>query len=315
MRCSFVGRLACAAAVVVLSIPMWGLAQGVWREPNRRGDVKWAPCIYGRKGGISGMAPLNAAVGEYLVIQDNKKAKDDHVGVLSYHGGGAAKFVALPWPEGGTTPVDLESVAAVPMLATNSYFALASAGNVYHIQLVGSNRTVKLLKEFDLPDTAEGNNFESLFVQTMGDKVAILWATRGGGGVATTIRWGVLNLQDLTISSVSSTSYTVPWPKGGDVRHMSDMIVTSSNTVYALAARDSGDDGPFVSAIYKAGELKASDKGVVFVKEAEPVKIRELDGHKAEGFVLIPGVHPFFLLATDDENGGSFVTQIAAPHE
>ena len=272
--------------------------------------AKWEQCHSGRKGGISGISLMNGN-GEYLLILDNKKPDDDHVAILDYKPGAKPKYTKVEWPQEGEPPVDLESVTPAGMIETDSYFMLASSGRMFHVKLIDGNRRLKVLKVFDMPETVSGDNFEASFLFQTGDKLVLVWATRGEDKTPATVRCGVLNPKDYSISAVASTSFSVTWKKQGEVRHISDIFIDPEGTFYTLSASDAGDAGPFNSALFRAGKLVLSDAGAVFDKEAVPVKICDLDGYKAEGFVIDLGTDRSFVIGSDDEDSGSFVCRIA----
>jgi len=281
----------------------------------RAADLKWKPVKPGMLCGISGMAPLGA--GRYLIVHDNKGRAEAHLAVLQYKPGGAAKFNTIPWPKDGPDPVDLEGLTSAGLLASNSFVALASGGKAFHLQLDPAGRKAKLLGTFDLPSIGEGANVEGVALYPTELGPLLVWGSRGGGATAGTLAWGLLQTNDYSVAGVETAPVAVGWPDGsdrGEVRHIADLFVDKAGVVYSLAASDAGNDGPFNAALYRLGTVVSGEAKAGVSAEAEPVKLLELPGHKAEGFILIKGKSGLHLVAgTDDENKGSSVVTAPVP--
>ncbi|MGL5193818.1 MAG: hypothetical protein ACRC8Y_09450, partial [Chroococcales cyanobacterium] len=99
---------------------------------------------------------------------------------------------------------------------------------------------------------------------------------------------------------------TVPWPEE-DVRHISDLKVNNSGVLYITSARDSGDDGPFDSAVYAAGLFSMNGDQLEFRPASSLAPLYRVKGHKIEALEFLPGLSGGKILGTDDENQGSSI--------
>jgi hypothetical protein len=202
--------------------------------------------------------------------------------------------------------VDLEAVTPVPG-QTDTYLALASAGDVLQVRVILKENRVEVINNFRLPDIKPDDNYEGIALYNAGGKMLAAWGHRGDGASPGAIHWGIADLSNGTITNTSSVNFTVPWPEGANVRHISDVVIDEKGNLYVAAALDLGDDGPFSSVIYKAGTFAVAEAGVTFQKLDTLVKIYQANGYKMEGIVLLPGGTSSFAAGSDDENAGSFL--------
>jgi hypothetical protein len=278
---------------------------------SQAGNEKWAAVKGGRQGGISGMTAMGD--GRFLAALDNKKAEEDHIAVVEIKSDGSAPtYRAVPWPKDATSPVDLESITAVPGVP-NKFLALESAGRVNEIELIDDSKSIKVIKTFQLPNIEDKDNYESIALKKAGNGFVMLWAHRGQSATPAKLRWGMLDLNAGTISGVNTTNIRVVWPTAGDVRHIAEMCIDQNDEIIISAASDSGDNGPFASALYQIGKLIVSDKGEPNIAiKAKPVELYRTEQYKIEGVVPVAGG---FAVASDDENNGSFacIVTLAAP--
>ncbi|WP_449419939.1 hypothetical protein [Phormidium nigroviride] len=276
----------------LLLIPQLAIAQ-MWRPV--RGDILF---------NISGIALVNQQkeTSSFLIVHDNKGKNQARLAIVTITGKEQAQYSPIDWPTNAELPSDLEGLTAVP--GTSSFMALASAGKVYHIQLTGDNKTVSVLKVFDLPNIPRGSNFESFALQNIDGQLLAIWAHRGQGAESAVIYWGTLNLATYQITQQGSAKLTVPFPTG-NVRHISDLKIDAAGVVFVSAATDNGDDGPFDSAVYVAGSFSDRDRLFQFRQSLTP--LYHLPDHKIEGIELVPGASGGVVLGTDDENMGGSV--------
>jgi hypothetical protein len=75
--------------------------------------------------------------------------------------------------------------------------------------------------------------------------------------------------------------------------------------LWAAAARDPGDAGPFVSAVYTLGVLRVSGAGAVRFDRAASLTRLWVLPKKVEALDLVPGPGGGVALGTDDEDAGS----------
>ncbi|MFH8489447.1 hypothetical protein [Streptomyces longisporoflavus] len=263
------------------------------------------------KSGVSGLTVTSRA-GESLhplVVRDNKESGENRVAEATYRPGRAAEVSPIAW-RGGPEPVDLEAIDAVPG-ASDEYVALASRRLAYHLKLTDAGKAVEVLDTAPLPAIGTGDNFESFSLTSRNGKLAALWADRGAGkkrpSTVYSAPFSFGSRGEAEFGKVQKAAFRAPYPSG-DVRHVSDIDVTKSGRVLISSASDSGDDGPFDSAVSDAGKLSVSGKGTVRLSLAKsPRLLEKFKGHKIEALHCVPGTHRA-ALGTDDENAGGSVT-------
>jgi hypothetical protein len=140
---------------------------------------QWRPISGSQQDNISGMA-LIERVGQktaFLVVNDNKKPRQNRAAILTIEGRAAPQYAKLRWL-GDDLPVDLEAVTGVPG-AANNFMALTSAGRVFHIEINRSDNSVKVIKSFDVPQIPKNSEFEGFALQKVNDVLLAVWADRG----------------------------------------------------------------------------------------------------------------------------------------
>ncbi|MGA4845833.1 hypothetical protein ACOBQB_06065 [Streptomyces sp. G5(2025)] len=258
--------------------------------------------------GVSGLAFSGRTHGttHALVVRDNKKPGQNRVAALTYRPGRSAAVEPLAWT-GGSEPIDLEAIEAVPG-APGEYVALASRGLVYHLKTAGTR--VEVLDTSPLPAIADGDDYESFALTSKPGKMAAVWADRGAGkDRPSTLRaapFAFNKYGEADFGPVTTARYRAPWP-GGPVRHASDISVTASGRLLISSASDPGDDGPFDSAVSDAGTVSVTRTGKVRLSVSKsPDVLRKFKGHKIEAVECVPNSRTA-LLGTDDENTGGAV--------
>jgi hypothetical protein len=257
--------------------------------------------------GISGMAlisPENSSL-DFLVVHDNKQSNQERLALLTIKGKNQPEYLSLNWPSNAQYPIDLEALTSIPN-TRNNFIALSSTGKAYNIKLNTDNKSISVLKEFELPGIAKGSNFEAFALQNIEGKLVAVWAHRGEGEEPATIYWGILNLNKYQINLIGSAKLKVPFP-AGNVRHISDIKIDSAGVLYIASASDAGDNGPFQSAIYVAGYLGSRDNEVIWQQNSQMIPLYRFNYHKVEGIELIPGADGGIIVGTDDENFGAYV--------
>ncbi|MFD7923430.1 hypothetical protein ACFV3R_29965 [Streptomyces sp. NPDC059740] len=272
-----------------------------------RPAVHWQQVGEGITSGVSGMAVVRLRHGavDALLVRDNKEPGQNRLALLHRTGTGDDARVSvrpLSWP--GTEPVDLESVSAVPG-HRGQYVALSSDGHAYWFSLAGN--TVSLRGTFALPAHPTKANYEG-FALTRGHdgELVAVWADRGQDERPGTLNAATLDLGSGSFGRPVSREVRAPYPTK-DVRHVSDLAVSSDGSLTVSAASDPGDDGPFTSALYRAGHLTTGRHGAVHLSvTSAPQVLAAFTGHKIEALACAPGSRQG-LLGTDDENAGGAV--------
>jgi len=267
---------------------------------------EWRPVKGGKPYGISGIAlvRLQGDLSSFLVVHDNKLPDQGRLALVDIQREGQPEYTPLQWPADIEMPMDLEALTVVPGVGLPTFMAVGSRGRVYHLQLNADN-SLSVLKIFDLPNLPPETNLEGFALQYIDGMLLAVYGHRGTGAEPGVIYWGVLDLSAYELSQQGSTSLEVPWP-GGPVRHVSDLKVDPAGVVFVSSASDTGDDGPFESAVYAVGVFTGGDRQIQFRQNSSLTPLYRFDFRKIEALELVPGETGGLILGTDDENmGGS----------
>lgn len=320
------------------------------RGPARNGDVlirprAWAVAVAVACGGCVGLPPAPLQVsdaasgwggmaplsdGRYLVVHDNKSdqpgarlaAFDPAVERLRTR---AHPIAVADWRDADGPANDLEAVCALP--SRRDEFLLAESGRyqgrfgrIFHVRVEGWS--ARVLHVLHLPDDEAGSapaNHEGLAcLHDASGVFHLLLGERGGNAPRPqgSVRLGRYRSGAAIEWSAQVIPVRVPgpWPAGFDVRDIADLAVAADGSVWAVAAMDEGDAGPFRSTIWRLGTWRVqADPG--FVPESRPRNEWILDGLKVEALALpMPAMRGARLvIATDDEDYGAIWRPLATP--
>ncbi|MFB9902701.1 hypothetical protein [Allokutzneria oryzae] len=239
--------------------------------------------------------------GDFLIVRDNKEARQNRAALVSFTGGTVSRVRPLTWH--GPVPVDLESIAAVPG-RPGQFVALSSSGKGMRVVLAGDR--VVVLRTFTVPAVQDKDNYEGFALTVVKGRTVAVWANRGQDSRPGRLIAAEVDLGRMEFGPITSATIRAPYPKK-DVRHISDIVVTDSGRVLASAATDSGDDGPFDSAVYPAADLSV-DNGAVALKPVQDNReIARYPDRKIEAMTCLTPSCDRMLLGTDDENLGGWV--------
>jgi hypothetical protein len=285
------------SALLLISVQVWA--------------QDWRPVRGGIPFGISGMALIEQQSNtlDFLIVHDNKKPNQPRLAIINIKGKKQPEYFPLNWPDNIELPIDLEALTSIPEKTKSSFIALSSSGKAYYIRLNPANKTILVIKEFNLPGIIQGNNFEGFGLQNIDGKLVAIWGHRGEGEQPATIFWGVFDLAKYQITLVGSANLKVPFPSG-NVRHISDIKIDPVGIVYITSASDEGDDGPFQSAVYVAGYLGLHGNKIAWRQNTQLVPIYRSEYHKIEAMELVPGAEGGVIVGTDDENLGSYIYMV-----
>jgi len=274
------------------------------------GQQQWRPVSGNSKTNISGMAVISHSNGvtTALVVHDNKKKGQDRASLLTVSGNDSPVQKTLRWLS-DELPVDLEAVTPIPG-RPSQFIAFASNGRAFHIKLDLTERSIELMKSFDVPMIPPGGDFEGFDLQTIDGSLIAVWAERGAGLKAGTIFWAAFDANDHKFSSAASAPFSVPFPVS-HVRHISEIQVDTTGAIFVTSASDPGDEGPFSSAFYFAGVLRSDNTSkLAFAQSSTMTPLYRFAYHKVEAFDLVPGADGGIIFGTDDEDLGTaiFVT-------
>ncbi|MCB5911845.1 hypothetical protein [Streptomyces pinistramenti] len=270
-------------------------------------DDGWQQVGDGMTAGISGIV-IDSVTGDAvdtLGVRDNKKEGENRLVAVGYRPGTAPQVRPVTWS--GKQPVDLEALDAIPGHA-QEYVALASDGTAYRIRRDGD--AAKVLDSFELPGISSKGNYEGFALSAVDGRLLAVWADRGADsdpGVLTAAEW---NPDTHDFGKPDSAKLRVPFPTE-NVRHISDVKIAADGTLTVSSASDPGDDGPFDSALYRAGKVSfTGGHDAELDVPATPERIASFSGHKIEAVACVPG-SATGILGTDDENGGGWITSAA----
>ena len=253
-------------------------------------DNTWSQIATGTTGGVSGLAPAGTG---WVISRDNKLAGQNRIALLSNDG----KVTPLTWR--GTAPQDLESLSAVPAVASQ-YVTVTSTGSGYVISLDAT--AVNVVRTFTVPRGSA--NIESFALTQAGSAVVALWATRGSTTAPASLFAATFTPATGAFGRVATAKVTVPYPTTA-VRQISDLTVTSGRII-ASSASDPGVNGPFASAVYDLGSVSVVGGRAVLAMHP-PVTLGTYPGHKVEGIAC--GGAGGLLGSDDEKRGGSVRTE------
>ena len=264
-------------------------------------EQKWRRYLQSMPGQISGLALIkqDAAGSTFLIAHDNKFANEARLAVMTVHGDKLG-YDPISWPDAEALPSDIEAGREVPGNGEDDFLVMTSGGGVTHITVDASNFTMKINSRFTLPGRRSGDNLEGLALHHTGKDLFVAWAHRGNSQDPGMIYWGIIDLATQTVDQQGSHPFRVTWPERPSVRHIADMVIDTNGVLYVSSTSDPGNDGPFGSAIYKAGAFTLKEGGAQF--EQDISSLYRTESHKIEGFDRVGNG---FALATDDENMGS----------
>lgn len=269
--------------------------------------AEWIQVGEGRLFGISGMALVSQQPGktELLVVHDNKGPAEPRLTLVTA-APEAVRYAPLTWPAGEEPPADLESASADPD-RPGHFLVATSQGQVFRLVLAGAE--VQSRGSFFLPGFSPLGNIEGFSVQRLFGRLVAVWGDRGSGARPGRLRWGQLDLESGRVNHVSSMEITVPYPPPSDssTRHISDLKLDAVGIVWACAARDPGDSGPFASAVYALGVLGLTSTGdIQLVASRELTRLWSFT-KKVEALEMIPGPSGGIAFASDDEDAGGWL--------
>lgn len=227
-------------------------------------------------------------------------------------------------------PSDLEAICAIPgrkgeFLVAESGFYEGKYGRMFHLTLVQDtegfwtvtvNQSFKIYKrKLDLNSSSyQGDLVEGIACFNALGKTILVYAERGGlihnGKKLGTIVWGTMDFDTYQFGKLGEAPLVGNSVLGD--RDCSELFLTpnedGSISVLSVATRDEGDNGPFHSVIFQAGQfiVDQKNKTIKFARDAKPQILAELSGIKVEALAGPARNAPksSFSIATDDERYG-----------
>ncbi|MFI0258687.1 hypothetical protein ACH4OW_06570 [Streptomyces sp. NPDC017056] len=297
-RCTAVAAaLACTASLAA--------AQTATARP-----AAWQQVGDGITSGISGIAVApgsRAGATDVLVVRDNKRDGENRLATIRLRTDAKPEVRPLAW-QGGEPPADLEALDSIPG-RPGEYVALTSSGKGYHLRTTGSD-TARVLGTFTVPGATKNDNYEGFALTSRAHRLVAVWADRGENDRPGTLHAATLDLGRHTFSAPVTAPFHAPYP-ATNVRHISDVKAAPSGALTVSSASDTGDDGPFDSAVYDAGKVTVDRNGAVRLSvRRSPAPVARYTGHKIEALACLPHSREG-VLGTDDENAGGAIRTVS----
>lgn len=280
--------------------------------------------LYAQPIGFSGMEKIGDS--KFLVVYDKKNFQDgDRLAILKVNekdGFSLKKIEIKNWKHKDGRANDLESVCSVPgkkneFLLVESGYWEGDFGRIFHAKL--EDDKLKIKNTYSLPSISpggknnpEGDNFEGVVCLKHKDDLFILLGERGGtirnpNGL---LRIGILNkAQDkIDWKTYQENPIVVKAPKQKKddraIRSITDLHINKDGVIYASAAIDAGDMGPFSSFVYEVGQLYFINDKIRMAKSRIKKPLWFVDGFKIEALSSAPAgiANCKMSIGTEDEN-------------
>ena len=218
---------------------------------------------------------------------------------------------------------DLESAARIP--GTQDVLLLESGDDlqdpayqrIFQVRVVGNSVHVVATAQWPV----SVSNVEGSAIAAVGERFVFLFAERAQNLPTTQLRWAFFEPETLRFGSFNSVTVANPNPAAYN-RPIVAMDVDSNGRIYIAAAFDAEaaelpdpDNGPFASAVYRIGTVRATTSGAVVELLDVPVLAGTMDGFKVESVAIREdaerGVQIF--VGLDDENYGSTLRLLPEP--
>lgn len=318
VRHNSMGLVAVLAGILSASCTTWETSQETVTEAEARMDA------VANRNGFSGLAQLDEST--YLAVHDELAYEDgSRLSLIRMEAGTAPAISTVRidnWLDPDGQSSDLESVCAIRprpnqfILAESGYWE-GQYGRLFHIELDVQGNRARVLGVAKLPIFLDnnrdqtGDQFEGLECADIGDDaVLLILGERGGSDSYRSgrLRWGVLNLTEyvLTFSADGGRGIELnapgKWSDGTENRDISALYLDGDGTLWAAAAEDPGDLGPFYSVIYEVGTIGPDPADPIHINQIIDIW-KEVPGFKVEAlsgpFVSISGSTLSF--GTEDE--------------
>jgi hypothetical protein len=297
--------------------------------------------------GYSGIAKIND--NKYIVVHDSKQANEPRFSFININIDNkkikiTKEEALLDWKN--DIAIDLESICKIPnkeneFLAFQSGYSYHKTGKIFHVKV--KDNQINIINKYNLfPNEGINKEFDiegSVCKASKENKdlILIIVSNRENKeNLKSGLKFGVLDLS-LEKKYINWEIYKnvfikiniKKWKKG---RNISDLYLDKKDTLWGVATKDLGDNGPFKSAIYKIGKLefssnKKTEKYYFSIKNISSknykskvndkinIKLKNngyINGLKVEGISESPSFikDSNMIFATDDENFGGILRMI-----
>ena len=288
-------------------------------------NAAWNPGEFG----FSDIAPMDSVT--FVVVFDTKGFEDaPRLGLLTLNEDGVESligFEGVDWKDPRERASDLESLCAVPA-RPGEYLVLESGswegrpGRVFHLKV--SKKEARVLGAADIPILAPnapgqtGDQYEGLACTAAEETdILLVLGERGGSDPfpSGVLRWGRFDLETHAFrwspGGSRGRSVRAPgrWPESGNRRDITGLFLDREDRLWASAALDGGDEGPFRSVVFMVATVDASSPDPITLLP-DPAVGWEVGEHKIEGMTSAPsysGTGFRILAASEDESFGGGV--------
>lgn len=274
--------------------------------------------------GFSGMEKIDDS--KFLVVFDKKNFQDgNRLAILSINQEKSYELDEIEvkdWKHVEGRGNDLESVCMVPG-SENEYLLAESGcwegdfGRIFYVELI--DKTIKVKKVYQLPaisssgkNNPEGDNFEGIACVKSKNDLYILLGERGGtvrfpNGL---IRVGILKEEanEIDWQTYADKTFEAKLPKSvgtfSMMRTITDLHLDIDGRIFASAAIDASDIGPYKSFVYQLGTV-VFKKGKLEIEKSKTNKMYyTVDGFKIEALSASPKFinNSKLCIGTEDEN-------------
>ena len=250
---------------------------------------------------LSGLAKFskNRLVG----VKDTKLEDDSQRVVLLDKKTGNIENLDMDWSKTGRAR-DLEAIT--PTDQNGNFLAVEGSSYQEHkarlFELSLNEEGGQAKKSHVLPSF--GQEIEGLLsLPGKNGSKTILFGGRGDENGQSRVFWGTLSDKGLEFSAKGLEGQQIQSPRLGEgQRSIADMTLDEKGKLYATAVIDNGDQGPFDSVVYQAGQLSGNAGRPLDTSRGQGVALK---GTKAEALVA-QGQGMFFSGSDNESLGGRF---------
>lgn len=271
----------------------------------------------------SGMARLDRH--RFVIVNDTKDGEPGYrIGLLDFTDRSYPRYVALTanWNDVGGPSHDLEAACSIPgregeFLIAESAYRGERYGRVFHCRLAPDergNQSVHIIQTLMLPRFYDQIEGMACGLAANGNLILLL-GERGTDEQPARLSWGDLTISERAISFQfqNEFTFTAPGlPSSANVRDCSDLFIDSQNRLWASAAIDNGDEGPFQSVIFQLGRFDPHRRRPLM--SLNPIEATwRVDGFKIDA--ISESLHDPASLSfiSDDENLGGIWRSLPRP--
>ena len=233
---------------------------------------------------LSGLAKFSRT--RSVAVRDSKLESTDKRVLLLHNSKGDIQELNVDWSKTGR-PRDLEAITK-------------AKGRGAYLAVEGSSFGEHKARLFDLKVTADGGESKRSFVlPEFGQEIEgltslpqkdgtqrVLFGGRGDENGDGRIYWGTLSDDGLNFTKEGLEGTKVKAPRLGEgQRGISELAVNPQGQLWAAAAIDDGDYGPFSSMVYQVGNI-AEQGAAVPVTLSNSNESAKINGTKAEALLF-----------------------------